>query len=360
MKSFRVKIIAVIMGMMVLLEGCWDMKDINKAYLPVVMGIGKGSKEKYKIILEIPDAAGKIQFLEKEAKSISKAIDLIRTDSEKSINLVHLRLMLFDRKVVDDGIRDIIDYAVRANDISIKGMIAIVDADFDKTLYHVISPTPEISTYDFFSKEAGWTPNQSLVTIWEAYRSQNSYSEDIAVPLLQNGERTIYAFKGTAVMREDRMVGKLNREETFLYNLFKGNYSGGTIEIAENTSVLIKQSKIKHHRHWSDKGPSLATDITLDVVIAESPSGKSNVQIEKEVRDQLNRNFEMTLKKIKGYRSDVLGIGVMYRPQLTEEQIKNWKSKWFPKLEQKINVRVNVINEILIKDEAHLDQTFIR
>ncbi|MGU3469840.1 hypothetical protein ACLBWT_01570 [Paenibacillus sp. D51F] len=166
MNSLRVKLVVLVVGMTVLLEGCWDTKDINKQYLPVVMGVGKGSKEKYKIILEIPNASGKDQFLEKEAISISKAIDLIRTDAEKSINMVHLRLMLFDRSIAQEGIRDIIDYAVRANDISIKGMVAVVDGDFDKTLYHVISPTPEISTYDFFNKEAGWTPNVSLVRIW--------------------------------------------------------------------------------------------------------------------------------------------------------------------------------------------------
>ncbi|MGN7455071.1 Ger(x)C family spore germination protein [Paenibacillus pasadenensis] len=360
MISLRMKIVAVMIGMMILLEGCWDTKDINKQYLPVVMGIGKGSNEKYNIILEIPDAAGKIQFLEKEAKSISKAIDLIRTDSEKSINLVHLRLLLFDYKIAGEGIRDIIDYAVRANDLSIKGMVAIVDGDFDKTMYHVISPTPEISTYDFFNKEAGWTPNQSLLRIWEAYRSQNSYSEDMAIPLLQNGERTMYKFKGTAVMREDRMVGRLNREETFLYNLFKGEYTGGTIEIAENTSVLIKNVKIRHYPRWSAKGPSLRTDITLDVTIAEGPSGKSNMEIEREVRKQLNRNFEKTVKKLELLRSDVLGVGVIYRPQLSEEQLKNWKSEWFPKLEQKINVQVNVINDIFIKNEIQKDKTLIR
>ncbi|ASS65890.2 MULTISPECIES: Ger(x)C family spore germination protein [unclassified Paenibacillus] len=359
MNSLRMKLVVLVLGMTVLLEGCWDTKDINKEYLPVVMGIGKGSKEKYKIVLEIPNASGKVQFLEKEAISISKAIDLIRTDAEKSINLVHLRLMLFDLSIAHEGIRDIIDYAVRANDISIKGMMAIVDGDFDKTLYHVISPTPEISTYDFFNKEAGWTPNQSLVRIWEAYRSQNSYSEDMAVPMLQNGDRTLYVFKGTAVMREDRMVGKLNREETFLYNLFKGNYTGGTIEVAKNTSVLIKKSTLKHHRRWSEKGPSLWTDMTLDVVIAESPSGKSNTEIENEVREQLNRNFERTVEKIKGYRSDVLGIGVIFRPQLSQEQIKKWKSEWFPRLEQKIDVHVNIINDIFIKDEAR-PETLIR
>ncbi|TVY03058.1 Ger(x)C family spore germination protein [Cohnella terricola] len=344
------KALAAALILVLPLVGCWDTKDINKQYLPAVMGIGKGRTDKYRVILQIPNASGKTQFLEKEAKSISKAVDLIRTDSEKNINLVHLRLLILDKELARQGISNIVNFAVRANDISIKGMVAVVDGDFEKTLYHEISPTPEVSSYDFFSEEAGWTPNQSILRIWEAYRGLNSYSEDMAIPMLSNGDRTLFTFKGTAVMREDRMVGTLSKDETLLYNLFKGKYSRGTIEVAQNTSVMIEKAKIKHHRHWSDNGPSLVTDITLGVVIMESPRDKKHAQIEKEMREQLSRQFNQTVKKIRDYHSDVLGIGMIFRPRLSERSINEWKSKWFPMLEQKINVHVNILNEIYLKD----------
>ncbi|WP_179281177.1 Ger(x)C family spore germination protein [Paenibacillus sp. XY044] len=338
------------------LAGCWDVKDINKQYLPVVMGIGKGDKEKYRIILQVPSASGRTLFLDKEAKSISKAIDLIRTDSEKSIDLVHLRLFLIDKELAQQGIRDIIDYAVRANDISIKGLLAIVDGDFQKTLYHQISPTPEVSSYDFFSEEAGWTPNQSIVRIWEAYRSQNSYSEEMAIPMLKNGKRTLFTFKGTAIMRNDRMAGTLSRDETLLYNLFKGRYKGGTIEVAQNTSVLIQRAKIKHHTKWLAKGPSLLTDIRLNVVVTETPEGKSLKQIEKDVEQELTMRFDQTLAKIHSLNTDVMGTGLIFRPHLSEENIKQWKTKWFPRLDQRIHVDVNVLNEIYFKENNSKDQ----
>lgn len=354
------KALPAIVGLALSLTGCWDTKDINKQYLPVVMGIGKGRDEQYRIILQVPRPKGKTQFLEKEARSISKAVDMIRTDSEKSINLVHLRLLLFDRELARNGIGDLIDFAVRANDISIKGLVAIVDGDFEKTLFHGISPTPEISSYDFFSEEAGWTPNQSLVRIWEAFRSQRSYSEDMAIPMLKNGERTLFTFRGTAVMREDRMVGKLSQDETLLYNIFKGKYTGGTIEIAENASVLIQKAKIKHRRRWTEEGPSLTSDIHLDVVITESRRGQSKSQIEKSIRQQLERNFAMTVKKIQDYKSDVLGIGLIFRPRLSESMIKEWKSKWFPRLEQKVVVHVNVMNEIYLKEDTDVANSRVR
>ncbi|HBU82134.1 MAG TPA: Ger(x)C family spore germination protein [Paenibacillus sp.] len=347
------KTLIVTLAMLLLLPGCWDTKDINKQYLPVVMGVGKGATEKYKIILQIPDASGKTQILEKESKSISKAIDLMRTDSEKSIELVHLRLLLIDKQVAEQGIENIINFAVRANDISIKGLVGVIDGDFEKTMYHQISPTPEISSYDFFSQDAGWTPNQSIVRIWEAYQNQNSYTEDMAIPMLKNGERTLFTFRGTAVMREDRMVGTLSKEETLLFNLFKGKYTGGTIEVAQNTSVLIQDAHIKHQTRWSEKGPSIQTNVVLDVEITESPEGKGNGIIEKEMQEQLSQQFNKTVRKIQSFKSDVLGIGMIFRPQLSEERLKEWKTKWFPMLEQKINVRVNILNEIYFKENSN-------
>ncbi|MFC9708612.1 Ger(x)C family spore germination protein [Paenibacillus sp. NPDC056933] len=347
-----IKTLMITLSMIMLLAGCWDTKDINKEYLPVVMGIGKGNREKYRIILQIPDASGKTQILDKESKSISKAIDLIRTDSEKSIELVHLRLFLIDKQVAQNGIDNIINFAVRANDISIKGLVGVIDGDFEKTMYHQISPTPEISSYDFFNPEAGWTPNQSIVRIWEAFQSQNSYSEDMAIPMLKNGVRTLFTFKGTAVMRDDRMVGTLNQEETLLFNLFKGKYTGGTIEVSKNTSVLIEDAKIKHRTQWSEKGPSLQTDVVLNVVITESPEGKGNALIEKEMQEDLSRQFNKTVRKIQSLKSDVLGVGMIFRPQLSKEKLIDWKTKWFPKLEQKVNVRVNVLNEIYFKEDT--------
>lgn len=349
MRFHMLRILVAATFMTMLLTGCWDTKDINKQYLPVVMGVGKAEEEKYRIILQIPDASGKTQILDKEAESISKAIDLIRTDSEKSIDLVHLRLLLIDKQVASEGIGNLINFAVRANDISIKGLVAIIDGNFEKTMYHQISPSPEISSYDYFSPNAGWTPNQSIVRIWEAYQGLNSYSEDMALPMLKNGERTLFTFKGTAIMQKDRFVGTLSQKETLLFNLFKGRYTGGTIEVAQNTSVLIDNAQIKHHANWSETGPLLLTKIKLNVLITESPEGKSNSTIEKELREQLIQRFNDTIKKIRSLESDVLGVGILFRPQLSEEQLKEWKSKWYLKLEQKIDVEVNVLNEIYFK-----------
>lgn len=330
--------------------GCWDTKDINKRYLPVVMGIDAGEKEEYLIVVQIPTVKGTTKILKVEAKSISKGVDLLRTNAEKGMDLLHLRLFLISERLAKKGIGNIMDYIVRANDISIKGMVAIVNGDFEKTVYHQIKPTPEVSSYDYFSEEAGWTPNVSIVRVWEAYRSNYSYSQDIAIPLIQAGKDTLFTFSGSAAIRKDRFVGRLTPEETLINNIFQGKYTGGTIEVAMETSVIIKKAAIHHHTEWTSAGPKLHSDIHLDIAISESLKDQTNDQIAKKVEQMLNARSVALIAKLRNLRADVLGTGQVFRPQMTEEQLKDWKEKWFPRLEHQVSFHVKVRSNIYFKE----------
>ncbi|MCC3371537.1 Ger(x)C family spore germination protein [Cohnella sp. REN36] len=335
---------------LVLLCGCWDVRDINKRYLPVVMGITKGKHADYSITLQIPSVIGKTQILQQEADSISKALDLIRTKAEKHVDLLHLRLFLISEEMAKSGLEDVMDFAIRANDISIKGMVAIVTGDFDKTLHHQISPTPEISSYDYFSEESGWTPNVSIVRIWEAFKGSQSYTEDLAYPIVHMGTDTLYDFRGSAIMKKNKMVGSMTPEQTLIYNIFLEKYTGGTIEAAKDTTVIIKKAKMRHHKSWTASGPQLKSDVYLDVAVTENKRNLSNRQIAEEIRLLIDEKGDEIVAKMRGLDSDFLGVGQIFRPTMNERQIKEWKTKWFPQLKFELSVKVNIRDNIYFKE----------
>ncbi|NUU60743.1 Ger(x)C family spore germination protein [Paenibacillus agri] len=334
-----------------LLSGCWDIKDINKRYLPVVMGICDGKTETYHVTLQVPTVTGTTQILEQEAKSISKALDLIRTKSEKHVDLLHLRLILISEKMAEKGIDDIIDYAIRADDISIKGMVAIVTGDFQKALHHQVGPTPEVSSYDYFSEEAGWTPNVSLVRLWEAYKVSRSYTQDTAIPLVEAGTDTLYEFRGSAIMRNSKMVGTLTPDETLINNIFSEKYTGGTIETAEDASILIKKATVRHRIKWGDSGPQLNSKLHLDIEVSENKQGLSNQEITEEIKTSIEKRGANIIDKLHTLKADVLGIGQLFKPKMTVAQLKEWKERWYPKLQSKIEVEINIRNNIYLKDK---------
>jgi len=341
----------LIISVVLLLSGCWDIKDINKRYLPVVMGIDFGEHKKFQVTLQIPTVLGTTQILQQEDRSISKALDLLRTKAEKHVDLLHLRLILISEKMAKKGIEEILDYAIRADDISIKGMMAIVTGDFQKALHHSISPTPEVSSYDYFSEEAGWTPNVSLVRIWEAYKSSRSYTEDSSIPLITAGKDTIYDFKGSAIMRKFKMVGKLSPDETLINNIFCERYTGGTIETTENASVVIKKAKVRHHTAWTESGPKLTSRLQLDIEVTENRHGLSNSQIAQDIKASIESKSHGIINKLHTLKADVLGVGGLFRHSMSGQQMKEWKDHWYPKLDSKIEVNINVRNNVYLKDK---------
>ncbi|GAA3407419.1 Ger(x)C family spore germination protein [Paenibacillus hodogayensis] len=332
------------------LSGCWDVKDINKRYLPVVMGVDEGEKEAYRVILQIPTVRGGTQILEDEAKSISKAIDQIRTKAEKSIDLLHLRLFLISERLAKKGIGDVVDFAIRADDISIKGMVGIVQGKFEKTLYHQVKPTPEVSSYDYFSEESGWTPSVTIDRLWEAYRSIHSYTEDMPAPLIEAGTDTLFIFKGSAIMQGDKMIGMVSPDETMILNVFQEKYTGGTIEVAQDTSVLIKKAKVRHEKSWTAAGPRLKSSIALDIVVTESKEDESNEEIARKIKQLIEMRAAEIVLKLHKLKSDTLSTGQIFRPMLTEDQLKNWKTEWYPKLKHEISCQVRIRDSIYFKE----------
>ncbi|MGE7636967.1 hypothetical protein [Peribacillus frigoritolerans] len=80
---------------------------------------------------------------------------------------------------------------MRIREISSKTIIAICDDNID-TFFLTLKKNLEkgINLYDFFEKYAGWTPQISLTRLWHVYRALNSYTQNVAIPMVRSGENT--------------------------------------------------------------------------------------------------------------------------------------------------------------------------
>ena len=113
---------------------------------------------------------------------------------------------------------------------------------------------------------------------------------------------------------------------------------------------MIRSTSIHHNKKWTSQGPQLHTDIGLQVVVSESSPNDSDSTIEANISEAINQRYAAVLKKLKALNSDILGVGLLFRPQMTQKQIEDWAEKWYPRLEQSINVSINVQNNIYLKE----------
>lgn len=323
------------------LGGCWNNKDINKRMLPVIMGVTEGNEGKVQVFLRIPNLQNNTtRTLQAEAKSIDKAVDILRTHAEESVDLLHLKLLLISETTARKSIKDAIEFVIRSREISPKALVAIVSGDFSQLMHDNKKVNIGLSAYDFFGKESGWTPNISIIHIWEAYRGMYVQTEDTAIPIIAKGVSTPFMSLGSAIMNRDRMVGKMSIEETLIYNLYQGQYSGGTVELMNNATVMIDSARVHNEASWSGSTPNIKSHMKLIGVIEEEKGNPTNAEVEKELEALMLKRYSNLLSRLQAHKSDILGLGQYYRNKMTENQSENWKTVWFPKLKQEFTVNV--------------------
>ncbi|WP_282940382.1 Ger(x)C family spore germination protein [Paenibacillus sp. RC67] len=327
-----------------LLTGCGGgHKDINKRLLPVIMGISEGDKENFKVILRIPQPGEKkFRVIEAEAPTISKAFDIMRTKAEVSIDLLHLKLVLLTESIAQKGIKDITEYAFRSREISPKVLVAIAEG-LESLMADQRATNVGAAAFDFFSREAGWTPNISIVPLWKAFRSLNSETEDVAIPIISKGVDTLFDFHGSAMMRKDRMVARISRDETLIYNLFEGLFIGGIVEVTDQASVTVVKTTVSNHAAWKDV-PRLRSEMKMSVVIEEEKGNPTEEEIKKGLEAVIRKRFEQLMKKTQAQKSDILGLGQYFTNRMTDQQRSHWKEEWFPKLKHEFTLEINIRN----------------
>ncbi|MED1820718.1 Ger(x)C family spore germination protein [Bacillus subtilis] len=353
MKQFKVKanvrLIFCLFLIVIMLSGCWDNRDINHRVLPVVLGISTVG-DQYNVFLEIPEPSKdmtKIKIVSGTGDTITQAVDTLNRNMESKVDLLHVKVILIERRTAEDGMKDIISGFMRSRDVSPKALVAICDENINEFFSKLQnSMGPEATTmFEFFEKNAGWDPEIALTRIWEVYRSIHSYTQDVAVPMIVKGKSTIIEQIGSAIIKNGKMVEQISSEETLLFNTFDGESTHGQIELMDHASVMIVSNTMHHKSELIEKQPFLQSRINLKVVILETRGDPSAKQIKKELNTLLTNRFNQMFSKIQKSEADILGLGQFYRNKITRKELKNWRSAYYPNLKMNIQFHIDIQNE---------------
>jgi spore germination protein KC len=340
------------------LNGCWDNKDINHRILPVVMGISKVDKE-YKVVLQIPqpvENTTQIRIITRTGKTVTEAVDKISENMESRVDLLHLKVILIEKKYAQQGVKDIISGFMRGQDVSPKALVVICDEDLDLFFAKVKKfMKPEGTTlYDFFEKNAGWNPQIALTRVWQVYRSIHSYTRDVAIPIIKSGESTLVEHLGSAIIRNGKMVDRMNTDETLLFNAFDGQSTQGKIEVMDHASVLIVSNTMSNESKLIGKRPYMKSRINLKVSILEVKDDASTDLIKQELEKLLTKRFYHMFTKTQAKKADIMGLGQYYRNKLPREELEHWRNEYYPYLQLDLEIHAIIQNEGGLKTPSDL------
>ncbi|WP_339819778.1 Ger(x)C family spore germination protein [Paenibacillus sp. FSL R7-0216] len=331
------------------LSGCWDNRDINHRSLPVVMGISR-EDSKYKVFLDIPQTSEngtRSMLVTRTGQTITQVVDEISSNMETRVDLLHLKVIIFDRKYAEEGLTDSISSFMRSREISAKAMVAICDEDLETffTKLQKNSSTDQTVLYNFFEKNAGWSPSVAVTRTWEIFRSIHSYTRDIAIPIIKSGTSTVIENVGAAIIKNGRMVGQITADETLLMNAFNEESAHGKIEVMNHASVLIVSNSMKHRVALKDGDPYMRSQINLKVSVLETRGGPTVDVIKDELETLLTQRFNKMFKNILKHEADILGVGQYFRTRIPRDKLAHWRTEYLPRLKIDLDVKTTIQNE---------------
>ncbi|MBM7583962.1 Ger(x)C family germination protein [Bacillus pakistanensis] len=333
----------------IFLCGCWDIKDINKRSIPLVMGISKEDGEEYKLTLQIPIPKNDSQIsriVTEKGETVASILGQIRTNSEDAVDYSQIRLIVIQNSMANNKqeLKKLIKFLIESEEIPSRALLAITDDNVENVLSSINDKlgVHASSIYDYFNKGAGWAPEISSTPIWEMYRSLFSYTKDIAVPVVGSGKDTVLTFGGYDILRKGEIMERISPVESPLINMFYNKNGKGKIENLDFASIIVTNSSIQNKTSMNRNNPRVESDLNLKIDILERKEGITNKRIIKELEKLTEKRFYQILEKTQGSHTDVFGFGQQFQHLLSYHELKDWRDEYFPNLKVDFKVHASI------------------
>ncbi|NMB02195.1 MAG: Ger(x)C family spore germination protein [Firmicutes bacterium] len=355
-----------------LLAGCWDYTEIES--LGFVFGAGVEQVEPdFVVYLEMIDSVGggqETQFTPKvltsKGRGFSSAGRALSNVAGTFVFWPHTSVFLVSEEVARQGALPAIEYILRNRRARSTIYILVTK---DCTVEEVFKSKPLLanSVSDHLDGIFALQPILAKfypVQIWEFVGNLTARGISVTAPTVQlvheSGE-LVPIVEGTAVFKEDRMVGWLDAEESQLFCILKGESQRPYVVMDTKTKegifpityeMIGSNAEIKPTT--KDGEPTIDISVELRFNVTEIGDAQINFQDPKEVaaiEDQVAHTFNRRIKdffrKLQvEYNSDILGFGRLLRrkePQIWRRYEDVWDS-YYPQLA--INVEVKVFIEL--------------
>ena len=191
------------------------------------------------------------------------------------------------------------------------------------------------------------------IKLFEVFSRTDNKTADPYLPLIATSQRN-YIITGIAVFSGNRMVGELDRHETYIFTLLGGGATGLlTVPAGDDRIISFLQlnSKSKIHPKINPDG-SIIFDVNIEAraMTVETNPSMGEIKLEDKKRldrmagSYVKRETEKLLAKLQRLDSDPVGFGEKFRSRYPSqwEQL-DWRHV-FPQVKFNVNEKFNTKN----------------
>lgn len=379
-----------------LMNGCWDWREIETLGLVQALGFDlKPNSDDLTIttMIAIPpkltpeggggDNSPSVLIISMDAPSIYEAFNRINTTVNREITLIQTQVLLIGEEMAKQGVQRWIDNLIRfremrrtlfiyickgraADIMQVKPKLELNPAEYLTTLLELSNKTgmfPETRLHDFMGRYETYA-QQNYAPLIATYKRQGEASSEAAPP--EDGQSGDSApaedqpedrrIIGTAVFRDDKLVGELDIYESQVLQMLTGKFREALLTIADPHKegnriifrlIAARNPIIKYQKQGSVDHFKVNLSLEAEIISIQSGINYTTPHNEnllgQKIAQLLKRRIDRVIAKTqKEFRSDIFGFGVKVRnSMLTSTQWENylWPEK-YP--DSQIDVKVSV------------------
>lgn len=359
------------------LTGCWNSQDINESAFVHGIGLDKVENEIKTSVELIKPTSGQASdpsgqsskqhiILEKKADTIIEAArELIRT-TKRRLYFGHTNLFIIGEKLAKEKDFPLaLDVLRRDQMLRLNSYLLISEKDPSEvfnvpTLYENFSSTELVSVLEQTKFISQYTP----ATLYEFYRFLNDHHFNAYIPIISvqdTFDQKVTTITGTAVIKDNKMVGKLNIKESTGLNWLLNQVKGGTITVIldenDKASLEVKKAKTKIVPQLEDTQLKVDIQTNIEGTLADNMT-KEKIneaflkKVEKKISEEVEGIMLSSIIKLQELEADITDFGLIFHRESPKEwrRAKNDWDEIFANAEVKIDVKANITHQGLLND----------
>ncbi len=392
MKIKKLFILVILTIILLSLSGCYDAHGIEEFSYATAIGLDISEDKLLSLTLQISipstdsesgsSQSSKTDTITVKCNSINSGINLINNYISKEVNLSHCKVIVISEEFAAQGLSECVDTLANIVEIRPDCNVIITKCSAKKFIENA-SPSIETLTARYYevalksSEYTGFTPATKSVDFIGDMKNNFIQSHAILGNLTMENENTkLYSnldnnytagetpiegssnieFFGTAVFRDDKLVGELNGIESICYLLVSDNFKNCTLSIPDpfnvDSSVDLRINKKRNSKisvDFVNNSPFISVEVFLEgygISLDENTdySSVEDINILNNYAEQyLKLQLENYLYKTsKEFNSDISGFGkyalskyLTWDEWISSNWLENYKNSFF-------NVKVNV------------------
>lgn len=329
-----------------ILSSCFSYKDINRILFVTALMIdvdGEGRPVLYSEAFRgvkgsTTEGTDERIVFKGTGKTVFEAARDMNAVATFKLNYTQNKVIIFTERAAESGIEDFIDFLDRDQELLVRPNIVVFRGDPEKLMKLVIAQEKYIGVLIRRIIENIGTSSRSVVISFNEFYNQRTRGDKTNVITILEIKKDALEPKlqvsGGAVIKDDKMVSSLAREEGQGFNFIMDNVKTGTLEITNpcDTSKFItleiKKSDTKTKALYYDNILHLKKIIKVKVDFGEAQKKititKENIiKIQEKASSNIEKACNNVFQKYKGMSLDIFDIREAFYAKYPKEKVED-------------------------------------